>query len=378
MKALPANEFIIKLASRCNLNCDYCYEYNLGDASWRTQPAFMSLETASKVADRIAHHALTHSLPHITIAFHGGEPMLAGPERIASVAKIFRQRLGPITSLHISMQSNATLVNDDILGVLEKYEIAVGVSIDGPREANDLHRKDHYGNSSFEATVSGIGALKRRGLLHGLLSVIDVRNDPLLCFDFIASFGVEQIDFILPHHNWVRPPFRPESYSSPAYGEWLATIWRAWIGGRHPHAKIRYLEHIIRLLVGAPGLFEGLGLEPVQLLVLAADGSIEGVDTLKSCGDGQQRMELSIIDSPIDSVLSHDQYLHRQLGHLSLSPKCQECPELEVCGGGYLPHRYKGCSSFVAPSVYCDDILYLIRTIRNDILVRANKNKVLG
>ncbi len=31
----PINEFIIKISSRCNLNCSYCYEYNLGDDSWK-------------------------------------------------------------------------------------------------------------------------------------------------------------------------------------------------------------------------------------------------------------------------------------------------------------------------------------------------------
>ena len=30
------NEFIVKVSSRCNLNCTYCYEYNLGDDSWKS------------------------------------------------------------------------------------------------------------------------------------------------------------------------------------------------------------------------------------------------------------------------------------------------------------------------------------------------------
>ena len=27
----PIIELVVKLASRCNLNCSYCYEYNKGD-----------------------------------------------------------------------------------------------------------------------------------------------------------------------------------------------------------------------------------------------------------------------------------------------------------------------------------------------------------
>ena len=34
----PINEFVIKVASRCNLDCDYCYEYNTGDNTWKSMP----------------------------------------------------------------------------------------------------------------------------------------------------------------------------------------------------------------------------------------------------------------------------------------------------------------------------------------------------
>ena len=65
MSALPVNEFIVKIASRCNLNCDYCYEYNLGDSTWRSQPAVMSLETLGRAADRIVEHVRAHHLQRV-------------------------------------------------------------------------------------------------------------------------------------------------------------------------------------------------------------------------------------------------------------------------------------------------------------------------
>ena len=39
---LPFHTFIWKIASRCNLNCTYCFVYNMADQRWREQPAFMS------------------------------------------------------------------------------------------------------------------------------------------------------------------------------------------------------------------------------------------------------------------------------------------------------------------------------------------------
>ncbi len=51
----PLVEFVLKIESRCNLNCDYCYVYNMGDESWRDQPSSMSLD----VVDQLASGATT-------------------------------------------------------------------------------------------------------------------------------------------------------------------------------------------------------------------------------------------------------------------------------------------------------------------------------
>src|SRR5438105_593623 len=96
---LPFNEFIIKVASRCNLNCDYCYEYNLGDDSWRAQPRFMPISVAEQAARRIRAHAERHSIDRINLLFHGGEPLLVGLRRLSELVATFRGVLEPAVRL---------------------------------------------------------------------------------------------------------------------------------------------------------------------------------------------------------------------------------------------------------------------------------------
>ncbi|MBO0800044.1 MAG: 4Fe-4S cluster-binding domain-containing protein, partial [Blastocatellia bacterium] len=75
---LPFREFIVKVHSRCDLACDYCYMYEMADQSWRDQPRAMPVEIAEATARRIGEHASTHGLRDVTLILHGGEPLLAG------------------------------------------------------------------------------------------------------------------------------------------------------------------------------------------------------------------------------------------------------------------------------------------------------------
>ncbi len=69
--------FLIKIASRCNLDCDYCYVYHHADQGWRLQPPLMSAKHRKKLADRIGEYAQSERLENLLVVFHGGEPLLA-------------------------------------------------------------------------------------------------------------------------------------------------------------------------------------------------------------------------------------------------------------------------------------------------------------
>ena len=47
---VPFREFIVKIHSRCDLSCDYCYMYEMADQSWRDRPRRMSAEIAGHAA----------------------------------------------------------------------------------------------------------------------------------------------------------------------------------------------------------------------------------------------------------------------------------------------------------------------------------------
>lgn len=90
---VPFRQFLLKIHSRCNLSCDYCYMYTMADQSWRHRPMTMAPSLLVSTAQRIAEHARTHRLSTVRIILHGGEPLLAGHSYLADAVCSLRQAL---------------------------------------------------------------------------------------------------------------------------------------------------------------------------------------------------------------------------------------------------------------------------------------------
>jgi uncharacterized protein len=367
----PLSSFILKVASRCNLDCTYCYEYNKGDESWRQQPHFTSLQTVEVIGNRVRDHALGHALDSVAFSFHGGEPLLAGAGFFREAVGIIRDRLGSAIRCTFGVQTNGTLITEEIIDIFNEEEIYIGLSLDGPRAVNDRYRIRSDGRGSFDDVLRGVQCLltpSGRKVFRGILCVIDRDSDPLEVFEFLADMRPPSVDFLLPHGNWSAPPSGKEtSYENTVYADWLIAIFDSWFDGNHSEVEIRTFEEIIEYKLGGQGHLETLGLAPVSLICVAADGSIESVDTLKSAFHGAHQLGLSVYRNSFDDALRHNMIRSRQMGLDALSEKCVQCALVETCGGGYFPHRWSKSNGFRNPSVYCSDYTKLISHINKRV-----------
>jgi uncharacterized protein len=372
--ALPFTEFVIKVYERCNLACKYCYMYEMADQSWQKRPVKMSAAIFECLTQRIVEHVHAHQLPKIDVVFHGGEPLLRGREFFAWATALLRKSLNGVTvSFH--MQTNGTQLNTATLRLLKEHNISIGVSLDGSREANDRHRVGPKGTSSFDAVMAGVDRLRQpayRRLFTGVLSVVDTGNEPLETYDFLSSLGAPTLDFLLPHANWDTVESGDASLFT-AYADWLIPIFDRWYDQVPQTVSIRLFHNIMVGLLGGLSEIETIGLAPSRTLSIDTDGSLSQVDALKSAYEGAPETGLNVLDNPFDVAMHHPDVVKRQQGWAALSPRCRDCDVVEACGGGYYPHRYESSSGFDNPSVYCADLLRLIRHIRE----RMNETLIL-
>jgi uncharacterized protein len=283
----PFRQFVLKVCSRCDLACDHCYVYEHADQSWHSRPKVISERTVTTAAERIAEHARQHALPEVRVVLHGGEPLLAGVTRLRWICAELRRVIEKACRLDLRIHTNGVRLGGQFLELFAEQQVRIGISLDGDRAANDRHRRYASGRSSYDQVISAIGRLRGeryRPLFTGLLCTIDVRNDPVLTYDALASLKPPAIDFLLPHATYDDPPPDASEGTTP-YADWLIAVFDRWRAtGRR--VSVRLFHSVITTTYGGRSGTEALGLAPSDLLVIETDGSIEQVDSLKVAYDG--------------------------------------------------------------------------------------------
>ncbi|MGF6667194.1 cyclophane-forming radical SAM/SPASM peptide maturase YhhB [Pseudomonas monsensis] len=363
MDAAKFSSFLVKVASRCNLDCDYCYVYHHADQSWRSMPKFLSVEHREAFARQLAEYAVKSDLKHCAVILHGGEPLLAGAQALADFAQLLRQACS--IPVDVSLQTNGLLLTDEALCILETADIGVSLSLDGPKSANDKHRLTRKGRSSFEQTERALKRLQQcPSIFAGVIAVVDASISATELFEYFDQFSIPRLDFLLPDSHWLRPP--PGRNQDPGlYENWLVNAFDVWFD-QYAHIPLRTFEALLDVCAGLPSGTDAFGFGDVSLLSIETDGSYHDLDVLKVTEDGATRLGGTVSDTPIaevalsPSIEQHRRYLRKD----GLSATCQSCEIVEICGGGSLPHRFDG-NGFSNPTVYCNEMKRLVAHINN-------------
>jgi uncharacterized protein len=369
-KTLKCTSAVLKVASRCNLNCSYCYMYNLGDESYKHQPKFMSQVVVESFIKKIRSHCEKNNIKEFFFIFHGGEPLLAPKKFFLRFIELAEEQLLPGTIPLFNIQSNATLITEEWCEFFEENNISLSISLDGYEEINDRHRVYHNGKGSFHDIVKSIHLINQFRELRnnfGILSVINIQADPEKLLEFYSSLNVLNFDLLLPNANFEKPPHGKAGFSDTAYGDWLIKLFDLWYT-RYSNLNIRLFSNLIATLLGGKYSTDAYGEGVNEVIVLETDGGIESVDVLKICGDGFTKEGLNILTDELEEAFNAPLINEYLLSHERLSDTCSKCSLNKICGGGYIPHRFSKQQFFNNPTIYCRDLAKLICHIQNIML----------
>jgi uncharacterized protein len=367
---LQCSSLILKVASRCNLNCSYCYMYNLGDNTYKNQPKVMSDNVVKNIIHKVKNHCLKHKKNEFLFVFHGGEPLLCGIDFFKDFINVAEDILFPEIVPVFAMQTNATLITDEWCEFFVEKGIMTSFSLDGYKEINDENRVYHNGKGSFEDIVKGIKLIKKYEPLKkrlAVLSVINLNANQAKLLEFFNKNEIYRFDVLLPDSNYKTLPSLKNDFTNTIYGEWLCNLFDVWYQN-YQNIEIKFFTNIINNILGGNSSTDAYGAGINELLVIETDGSIEAVDVLKICGEGFTKEGYNIVRNEIDDSFNADlinKFIH---ANENLPTKCVNCSLNTLCGGGYLPHRFDLQNSFNNPTIYCHDLAKIITHIQNTIL----------
>ena len=156
-----AINILLEATEKCNLRCKYCYHADDGYNSPN-----MSEEIFEKVCD------LTFpNYEQIQFLWHGGEPLCAGlafHKRMIEIQRKY-EKAYPSVKIVNALQTNATLIDEQIASFLADNNFTIGVSFDGVD--NDITR------GKTDDVLRGIQLLKEAGVKYlGAITVISGIN----------------------------------------------------------------------------------------------------------------------------------------------------------------------------------------------------------
>ncbi|WP_267405480.1 MULTISPECIES: radical SAM protein [unclassified Chryseobacterium] len=362
--------FVLKVASRCNLNCSYCYMYNLGDKTYLKQPKFMSMDTIRIFAQKLSRYGTENSLKSFQIVFHGGEPLLYPKEFYRESIKIFRELLNN-SYFDFVIQTNGVGLDEEWYDLFNELNIRVGISMDGPKEYHNKYRVFHNGKGSYDDVQQAIELGLNKGM-HGVLSVVNLNITPIELYQEFKNLNIPSFNLLLPDGHFDKLPDdtikeKVNTSGYTPYADWLIELFEIWKSdSKRP--DMRFFKTLIQLIVGEEVGDQMIGLKKNGVAVLETNGNLEVADSIRACYEGITRNEINIHTHEIDAVLEDplfDIYIN---SHQMVNEKCLNCPIYEICGGGFLLNRYSNENGFDNPTIYCHDMIKLVTHIQNDLI----------
>ena len=326
---------LIKPASAdCNLRCSYCF-YLEKHALYPETPVH---RMSGDVLEDLVRSYMATSQPVYSFGWQGGEPTLMGTEFFRKVTELQRRYGRPGSKVANGLQTNGTLIDDELAEHLARFKFLVGVSIDGDKEIHDRYRTAvGAGGGSYDRVLAGIECLERHGVqFNGLVLVSRANIDaPERVYDHLKELGIRHHQYIPCVESAPDGSPLPWSIAGAEWGDFLVRLFDRWYPRDVPRVSIRNFDAVVNRLAGHPAALCSMGRSCSDYFVVEHNGDVYPCDFFVDPGRklGNIRSD-SLVD--LRSSSTYRRFARRKS---EWSSECGVCEYLSLCAGDCLKHR---------------------------------------
>lgn len=348
---------IFKETEACNSNCVYC------DVIARKKPRTISFERLKKVFVYINEYLEKYPQEHFSIVWHGGEPCIVGVDFYRKVLE-FQDKHCPNTKDRIEhdIQTNLTLINEDLIAVFEKLGISrVGTSYEpykgirgfGPQRDSDAYNKQFF---------RGIEMIERHGWGWGFIYVVtrSVLDKPLEIFHLLTNFKVKGGFQLHPVYSYKNEDKNHVGITAKEFADFLGEIFKEWWPNRERYPYVEpFFSYVNHYGKGGPVCCSESGNCAYSHIYIGPDGSYS------HCGRSSDWDVFNV--GNVDNLTIVEAFQHPYREDMAkrdswlLENDCKGCEYFKICHGGCPLDGWNIKDTIFAKTEWCISRKYFLK-----------------
>jgi uncharacterized protein len=158
LKSSSSGKLILNITQNCNCRCIYCAFSGLYPLNRIHRNVSMDETTAREAI--LLFLAMNKERSELNVSFYGGEPMLEFDTIRSLIAFAKQHSNGKKILFHVD--TNGTILTDEMADYVVANDIHLQVSLDGPREIHDRYRRLVNGGATFDIIMQNLRKLQTR------------------------------------------------------------------------------------------------------------------------------------------------------------------------------------------------------------------------
>lgn len=337
------------VGNHCNLSCSYCYAKPFKSEKYSVLPI--------ELLEKIVREAFSVT-DNLIVSFHGGEPTMAGLEffkKYMIIVKRYKKKNQKIVNM---IQTNATLIDNEMAKFFKDNEFVVSISLDGDEGCHNKNRYDYRKNGSFSKTIRGVQILRDNNIFPPVIATVskNTYDFGLDNFNFFVENGFTEIKYS-PVYDSNADDF---SISSDQYFDYIKTIFYRWLEIKDKNIKVREIDEILMWLSNKSLCLCSNQGKCLNWISVDELGNLYPCEYLRITNPYGNIKNISLFE-----VFKSETYNNFKKKVLSVPEKCKHCTLYQLCHNGCPATRIKNNRlSYDGIYVYCEERKKLFNEIQ--------------
>jgi len=283
------------------------------------------------VLEKMISSYMATSQPCYSFCWQGGEPLLMGYDFFKDITDLQQKHGKSGMSVSNSLQTNITLITDELAKHLAEYRFLVGVSLDGPATIHNHYRRDAKGKGTHARVMAGIEILKKYDVDYNILVLVNKNNVTKAgeIYRYLKDMGVVYHQYIECVEFSDNGDLMPYAVNGKEWGDFLCELYDEWIKEDTRKISIRLFDTILAMMVDGAVTSCTFGTNCCQYFVVEHNGDVYPCDFFVE----KDLILGNVASGSWEEFLSSETYLEFGRRKSQYNAKCAECEYLRFCAG---------------------------------------------